>query len=31
MTEKSPRINIDILVGRGDKILLGLLTKKWNY
>ena len=31
MTEKSPGINVDILVVRGDKILLGLLTKKWNY
>ncbi len=31
MTEKSPGINVDILVVRGGKILLGLLTKKWNY
>ena len=31
MTEKSPGINVDILVVRGDKVLLGLLTKKWNY
>ena len=31
MTEKSPGINVDILVVKEDKILLGLLTKKWNY
>ena len=31
MTEKSPGINVDILVVRGDKVLLGLLTKKWDY
>ena len=31
MTEKTPNINVDILVVKGDKILLGLLTKKWNY
>jgi ADP-ribose pyrophosphatase YjhB (NUDIX family) len=31
MTEKIPKINVDILVISGDKILLGLLTKKWNY
>ena len=31
MTKKSPGINVDILVVRGDKVLLGLLTKKWNY
>ena len=31
MTEKIPKVNVDILVVKGDKILLGLLTKKWNY
>ncbi len=31
MTEKFPKINVDILVVNGGKILLGLLTKKWNY
>jgi len=31
MTEKIPKINVDILVVKEDKILLGLLTKKWNY
>jgi ADP-ribose pyrophosphatase YjhB (NUDIX family) len=31
MSEKIPKINVDILVIRKDKILLGLLTKKWNY
>lgn len=31
MVEKIPKINVDILVVKGDKILLGLLTKKWNY
>lgn len=29
MTEKVPRINVDILVTKGDRILLGLLTPKW--
>ncbi len=28
---KFPKINVDVLVVRGDKILLGLLTSKWNY
>lgn len=26
-----PRVNVDILVIRNNKILLGLLTDKWNY
>src|SRR5258706_12626214 len=28
---KSPGINIDILIIKNNKILLGLLTKKWLY
>lgn len=28
---KLPKVNVDILVVRGNKILLGLLTNKWNY
>jgi len=28
---KTPKVNVDILVVKGDKILLGLLTEKWNY
>jgi len=31
MAEKIPKVNIDILIVDGDKVLLGLLTKKWNY
>jgi len=31
MAEKIPKVNIDILVVDGDKVLLGFLTKKWNY
>ncbi len=31
MDEKTPKVNVDILVVKDDKILLGLLTKKWNY
>jgi len=31
MVEKIPKINVDILVVRGDKILLGLLTDKWKH
>ncbi len=31
MNKKSPKINIDILVIKDNKILLGLLTKKWMY
>lgn len=29
MTDKFPRVNIDILVIRNNKILLGLLSKNW--
>ena len=29
--EKIPKVNVDILVVKEDKILLGLLTKKWSY
>lgn len=28
---KTPRANVDIIVVKGNKILLGLLTKKWSY
>jgi ADP-ribose pyrophosphatase YjhB (NUDIX family) len=28
---KAPKVNVDILAIRSNKILLGLLTKKWNY
>ncbi len=28
---KTPGINVDILVVRGNKILLGLMTEQWNY
>ena len=28
---KSPGINIDILIVKENKILLGLMTKQWNY
>ena len=28
---KSPTVNVDILVIKNNKILLGLLTKKWMY
>ena len=31
MSENVPKINADILVVKRDKILLGLLTKKWDY
>ena len=31
MTKKSPKINVDILVIKNNKILLGLLTKKWTH
>ncbi|MDI6778233.1 MAG: hypothetical protein QMD77_03505 [Patescibacteria group bacterium] len=31
MRTKAPKISIDILVIRDDKILLGLLTPKWNF
>ena len=28
---KTPGINVDILVVRDNKVLLGLMTEKWNY
>lgn len=28
---KIPKVNVDILIVKRNKILLGLLTKKWNY
>jgi 8-oxo-dGTP diphosphatase len=28
---KTPGINVDILVVRGNKVLLGLMTEQWNY
>jgi 8-oxo-dGTP diphosphatase len=31
MDTKTPKINVDILVIKGNKILLGLLTDKWKY
>lgn len=31
MNFEYPKVNVDILVIRKDKILLGLLTDKWNY
>ena len=31
MQNQVPKISIDILVIRGNQILLGLLTPKWNY
>ncbi len=31
MNEKFPKVSIDILIVKENKILLGLLTKKWNY
>lgn len=31
MKEKTPKVNVDILVVKDDKILLGFLTDKWNY
>ncbi len=31
MTEQTPMVNVDILVIKDNKILLGLLTKKWSY
>jgi len=31
MENKTPKINVDILVVKDDKVLLGLLTKKWNH
>lgn len=31
MLDEFPKVNVDILVVKGKKILLGLLTKKWSY
>lgn len=31
MNKKFPKVSIDILVVNKNKILLGLMTKKWNY
>lgn len=31
MQERIPKVSVDILIIRGGKILLGLLTPKWNY
>ena len=31
MTNKYPKVNVDILIIKDNKILLGLLTKKWKY
>ena len=31
MEEKFPRVSVDILVRKGDNILLGFLTDKWNH
>ncbi|KKT83968.1 MAG: Nudix hydrolase 1 [candidate division WWE3 bacterium GW2011_GWC2_44_9] len=31
MNSNSPKINVDILIIKDNKILLGLLTEKWNY
>ncbi|SRR6266498_610332 len=31
MSNKHPGINVDILVIRDNKILLGLMTEKWKY
>jgi ADP-ribose pyrophosphatase YjhB (NUDIX family) len=31
MNDKSPKVSVDILIIREDQVLLGLLTKKWNY
>jgi ADP-ribose pyrophosphatase YjhB (NUDIX family) len=28
---KSPKVNIDVLIVRDNKILLGLMTEQWNY
>jgi len=28
---KTPKVNIDVLVVKDNKVLLGLLTSKWNY
>lgn len=29
--KQAPKVNVDILIVKDKKILLGLLTKKWNY
>jgi len=31
MENKFPKVNVDILIVKENKILLGLLTEKWNY
>lgn len=31
MEERIPRVSIDVLIIKEDRILLGLLTKKWSY
>ncbi|MBI2011443.1 NUDIX domain-containing protein [Candidatus Daviesbacteria bacterium] len=31
MSPKLPRVNVDILVKKGNKVLLGFLTKEWLY
>ena len=31
MVDKFPKVNVDILIVKNGKILLGLLTKKWLY
>ena len=31
MSDKRPKVSVDILITREDQVLLGLLTKKWNY
>ena len=31
MNDNSPKVNVDILIIKRNKILLGLLTKKWAY
>jgi ADP-ribose pyrophosphatase YjhB (NUDIX family) len=31
MSNDAPKVSVDILVTRDNKILLGLLTQKWNY
>lgn len=31
MTSNSPEIDVDILIIKGDKILLGLLTDRWQF
>ena len=31
LNDRTPKVNVDILITKGNKILLGLLTKKWAY